>query len=525
MSWVHTWGGLVCGWLLCAIFLTGTLSVFREPITRWMAAQPVIGPIENPSAAPFSASGSPTLDRAIDHLEKNAPQARFWRIHPPQHPGQAMQLAWRAGDGVTHKAALHPQTGEVLAQPWGRETEGGRHFMLFHYMLHGGMTGFWVVGAVSMFALAALVSGVIVHRRIFADFFTFRPGKGQRSWLDAHNATAVLTLPFLFMIVYTGVAFFYTSYMPWPLQAVYGSQRAHATYQKELVRDVTPPNRARSGQPGALGDVSAMVTEARAIAGAPARLVFIDHPGDANATVRVFGASDAEEAPMGPRSRLLNPPKIVVFDGTTGAQLSAQLPQADGAPNGDEAHSVVKALHVVTFGGWAMKWLYFVSGLLGTAMIATGTVLFMVKRRRKSEQEFGAATAGFYRFVEAMNVACMAGTCLASIAYLYANRWIPADMAARDVWEMRAFLLVLAASLVHALWQAPRKAWVHQFALAGLLCIALPLLNAATTGEHLLRYLARGDGQGAGVEATAIALGALLLWVAYRVHRGWSRRA
>ena len=33
MSWLHTWCGLTCGWLLCAIFLTGTLSVFREPIT------------------------------------------------------------------------------------------------------------------------------------------------------------------------------------------------------------------------------------------------------------------------------------------------------------------------------------------------------------------------------------------------------------------------------------------------------------------------------------------------------------
>ncbi len=42
MAWLHTWCGLACGWLLCAIFLTGTLSVFREPITRWMQAQPAL---------------------------------------------------------------------------------------------------------------------------------------------------------------------------------------------------------------------------------------------------------------------------------------------------------------------------------------------------------------------------------------------------------------------------------------------------------------------------------------------------
>ena len=75
--------------------------------------------------------------------------------------------------------------------------------MSFHYTLHGGLPGYWLVGWISMCMLVALISGVVVHKRIFKDF-TFRPGKGQRSWLDAHNATAVLGLPFLFMIGYTG---------------------------------------------------------------------------------------------------------------------------------------------------------------------------------------------------------------------------------------------------------------------------------------------------------------------------------
>src|SRR5690606_20527900 len=34
-SWLHTWSGLLLGWLLFAIFLTGTLSYFRQEITYW----------------------------------------------------------------------------------------------------------------------------------------------------------------------------------------------------------------------------------------------------------------------------------------------------------------------------------------------------------------------------------------------------------------------------------------------------------------------------------------------------------
>ena len=36
MAWLHTWVGLLLGWLLVAIFITGTSAYFREEITLWM---------------------------------------------------------------------------------------------------------------------------------------------------------------------------------------------------------------------------------------------------------------------------------------------------------------------------------------------------------------------------------------------------------------------------------------------------------------------------------------------------------
>src|SRR3546814_12943346 len=65
--------------------------------------------------------------------------------------------------------------------------------------------GRWLAGVAAMFMLVAIVSGVITHKKIFVDFFTFRWGKGQRSWLDAHNALSVFGLPFHLMITYTGL--------------------------------------------------------------------------------------------------------------------------------------------------------------------------------------------------------------------------------------------------------------------------------------------------------------------------------
>src|SRR3546814_3563951 len=72
-----------------------------------------------------------------------------------------------------------------------------------------------------MFMLIAILSGIVTHKKIFADFFMLRFGKGQRSWLDAHNVAAVFALPFHLMITYTGLVTLAVMYMPWGIAANY----------------------------------------------------------------------------------------------------------------------------------------------------------------------------------------------------------------------------------------------------------------------------------------------------------------
>ena len=54
-----------------------------------------------------------------------------------------------------------------------------RFIFPFHYMLHIRIQniGYWLVGLAGMAMMALCVSGVIIHRKIFTDFFTFRPAK------------------------------------------------------------------------------------------------------------------------------------------------------------------------------------------------------------------------------------------------------------------------------------------------------------------------------------------------------------
>lgn len=90
------------------------------------------------------------------------------------------------------------------------------HFYRMLYALHyiPYDWGIRIVGICTMFMFVAIISGIITHKKIFKDFFTFRPAKGQRSWLDAHNVISVIALPFYIMITYSGLIFFANAYMP-----------------------------------------------------------------------------------------------------------------------------------------------------------------------------------------------------------------------------------------------------------------------------------------------------------------------
>ncbi|MFT7723183.1 MAG: PepSY-associated TM helix domain-containing protein [Roseateles sp.] len=506
MAWLHTWGGLWLGWLLYAIFLTGTLSVFDAAITRWMRAAPPATPVAAPD-------GARALRLAQAHLQRVAMPAHAWRIDLPDAADPALLLSWDDEQHRPHSARLDPATGRVLPAAQVRETEGGHHFVHMHYQLHGGRAGLWVVGFCTVALLVALVSGIAVHRRIFRDFFTFRPGKGQRSWLDAHNAVGVLTLPFQFMIAYTGLAVFYATYLPAGIAAHYPDRGA---YFQALLQE--PSHRDELHEAAPLLPLDGLLAQAEASLQRRVGFVVVEHPGDRSASVWMHGPFD--EGRGQDRELLWLSGGRLLFDGVTGAVLDERPPRSRVGGAALLTLDAMSELHFADFGGATVKWLYFFCGLAGTALMATGTVLFLVKRRCKALGEFGACTAAVYRGIEVLNVGSIAGLAVACAGYLWANRLLPPGMEQRAGWEIAGFFAAWALAFAHAALRPARRAWTEQWAALAALCLLLPALNAWTTGESLLSYAKRGDGLRLGLELTALAIGlaaaSLAGWLARR---------
>ncbi|MDY6946781.1 MAG: PepSY-associated TM helix domain-containing protein [Pseudomonadota bacterium] len=497
MAWLHGWSGVLVGWMLYAVFVTGTLSYFRQEISHWM--RPELGAAQvHPDA----------IARALRILEERAASSPRWLVNAPESRQPTLRIGWTITpergqpDSMLRRfesLELNPLNGEELH---GRRTLGGDFFQQFHSELSLSPPdwGRWIVGACAMFMLIAIASGVITHRHIFKNLFTFRLGKGQRSWLDAHNVVGVLALPYHAMITYTGLITLMLMYMPAAVDASYGYDTGE--FFAEFLPNPEPA--VPTGHPGRLAPIEPLLQEAsRRWDGASPVSINIEHPTDAGSRI-YMRRSDI--------GRVSSNPQALIFEGVSGKVVFAS-PEPGAAMS---THGVLRGLHLANFSPGAMRWLFAFCGLLGTAMVATGVILWSVKRAPSATSKLGRLN---YRVLEILNLGTIAGIWLGVAAYFWANRLLPIELEFRSTWEVRCFFIVWALSYVAAAVQQRRLAWPTQFAVGATLFALLPIVNALTTSTHLGHSLPQGLWLYAGFDLAMLMIAVLLGLAAWSSHR------
>ena len=541
MAWLHTWLGVLVGWLLYFMFVTGTVGYLDTEIDRWM--RPEL-PLAAVSQTPLATDAAIRL--ATAYLSEHAHGARRWSITLPiDRNAPYLEVSWQAprrlpapatpavvptspAPAVAQTAAsaspaltlptpapasttdtspsrpapkavqtsgsayLDPTTGAELPT---RNTAGGQTLYQMHWKLHylPQTASEWIVGIATVVMLIGLVTGIVVHKKIFKDFFTFRYGKGQRSWLDAHNAVSVLTLPFQLMITYSGLVFVMFTLMPLIVAPWYGpGDTGRSAFLDEVFVPLAPAKASNSA--ATLLPLERIAMDARRRwSNAPIAALDIQHPFDANARVIVVG--DFSAGPM-------RATDILAYDGISGDLLAERHAWQSGSK---AFRDLMLGLHEGQFAPPALRLLYVLSGLLGAAMIATGMVLWGVKRRQRADRGRSVSHAGL-RLVERLNVAAIIGLPIAIAAYFWANRLIPVDVDHRAALEVYVLFLAWLLMAVHASLRPLDRLWAEQNITAATVFGLLPLLNVLTTNRHLGRSLIDGDSVMSGFDLAMIAI-------------------
>jgi uncharacterized iron-regulated membrane protein len=537
MSWLHTWFGLVLGWLAFALFLTGTLSVFWLEIQHW--AQP-----ELHGAKMLSTPA--TVEYSLDYLGRVAPDSKRWNVYMPdfeRHP--LLVLSWLDENDAQQFKRLVPDGS-------GREvttvTNGGRFFVDFHWTFNNvvpdlqGRTFKWTYmlsGFVGMAFLIGTITGLVIHKKIFRNFFTFRRTAKvpQTRWLDAHNVLGVFAWPFHFLIVLSGLVFYCYLYIPTGMQQA----ARYPAPAREAVPGVGGPGMlwgrigtnavgayAEVPEPGNLASnvpIPALFAQAQALMG-PLSGFAVSNPNRDNAVARFSG----------PRARpdvITFSSQTMTFDGVTGRVLS---PPGNRTPAVQKVTNAFAGIHFAFYGGTPMRILYFLCAAAGTIMIATGLIMFTTKRKAMAHS---AAAGRFYAFVERMNVAAVGGAVFACASYFWALRLlpqslsdpsggyfegvyasiraVPLDQAVRSDWELYLFWMAWGVAAVHAFVRVPHKAWTEQFAASAALCIGIPAIGYLVPNCDLGSMIRAGDWIMVAVDLGGLSIGLMLAWTAWKV--------
>jgi uncharacterized iron-regulated membrane protein len=509
MAWLHTWLGLVVGWVLYFVYLTGTLGYLDKEIDYWMAPE-----------KPFFAVSTPPerqLELAQARLSTAAAGAQTWNIQlAGGREAPWLEIRWTMPPdasgkrGLTKRETLHPVTGAPFDNN-ARATSGGQVLYRMHYSLAYMPlnTAILIVMICTVIMFAGMITGIIAHKRIFADLFTFRPGKGQRSWLDGHNLLSVTSLPFHLVVTYSGLLFFVFIFVPSVPKIVFSPEPGR-TVQQQVYGDPPGPkgaaDAAAAGVAAPLGAMSLLLGVIEENWGKD-QLTSLEvrHPGDANARVIA--------KPL-PGKTVAIPDYSLVFDGVSGKLLAdAQEPYPFG-----KADQLLKGVHRGLFAGPFLRFLYLFMGIGGTAMIGTGLLLWSNKRTAKLRDEGRTRHFGI-TLVDTLNLGTIVGLPIAIAAYFWANRLLPASMDSRAAWEVHVMFATLAAMFVYPVVRPLRRAWIELLWLAAASIGLLPLLNALTTNRHLGESLPQSDWVMAGFDITAMAIGLIFAAFALRQTR------
>jgi len=498
MNWLHTWVGVALGGLLFAIFWMGTLSVFDREIDLWMKPSTRVEAVQALSVDAVAGELKPLVGDTVQ-----------WFMRFPTEREPAVRIGYRGTSGPFIQRDVDPATLKVL--PEGGTLAGTRFIFPFHYSLNVSLwsLGYWIVGMAAMAMLALCVSGVVIHRKIFAEFFTFRVDKKPRRLvLDLHNAAGVLGLPFHFIISLSGLIIFFSIYFPSTTDLAYGGDRR--SFNQEAFGNFSRP---KANAPAATAvSLDSLVLEAsRLWDGGQPFFVRVWHPGNANSYVEIRRSYD---------DAVTMNLDLVYFDAATGALLY----EFKAAPV-LSAQRFISGLHFIQFRHWTLRWVYFGLGLLGCLLIATG-YLFWLESRRTKHERLGMRGV---RVVEGIAIGSVTGIIVATLAFFVVNRLLPLgaaflgeDRAALEVWT---FYIVWLATFAHA-WLRPGKAWLEQgWTIAGL-AVAAVILNWITTGHHLGTSLATAHLRAiAGMDLLLLAGAAIAGWAALRLARKARRRA
>ncbi|WP_018982542.1 PepSY-associated TM helix domain-containing protein [Salinimonas chungwhensis] len=187
----HRWVGVFISAFLYLICLSGTVVVFNQELERW----------EQPQIEEFEQVNPRAVDKALTTFADKYPQEteHYYVVFPTSGiPRLVVEN--------DHTAFFADKSGNLLEK---EAFDWSQMVLDLHYYLHlPSSFGMIAVSALGAVICMLVITGFFAHKKLVRDAFKWRRGgSGQAGRIDLHNRFGVWASPFHLMIGVTGTYF------------------------------------------------------------------------------------------------------------------------------------------------------------------------------------------------------------------------------------------------------------------------------------------------------------------------------
>lgn len=504
---LHTWTGICAGLLLFIAFFAGALTMFEQPIDRWLS------PPQQQLNKTISAT---QLDDVFANVVSQYPKSRSEiTVNLTDMENIAAPVTW-TGHGRGHEIELDEKRWIASVNEQGEIVEEAiEPSMLAELidMLHrtggipftagGEYLGIYLMGIVAVLYFLALISGLILLLpTLVKDFFAVRKGKNlKRFWLDAHNVVGITSLPFHIIISVTTIVFAFHDQIYDGLQeVVYGQEPMFG------------PRAVQMAEPYQIEDLIL-----------PSQVIKIAKEQAPEFEINELVYMGLESPRPIIRVGIYNPDYVVrgPITGYMGIHpYTGEVTTTDNVPGQSNAWgsviSTLFALHFGSFGGDLVRWLYFILGLSGAFLFYSGNLLWVESRRKKQRRgQEGVTQARNTRWMAAATVGICLGSMAAVAFAMTAGKWAYALHVGVNLASVWVYYFVFLSAVVFAFIRGAALASAPLLYLCAFACLTIPL-TTFVGGFMLDLVWAHTSLATLSVDIVALILSACFVWIARR---------
>lgn len=374
----HTISGIIISAILYVIFFAGSFAFFRDEIVNW----------ERNHTTKANDDIELNFSKALEKIDTT--YNLYGRDIELKKYYQEQQIGVYVGtsqDTISVKKAnetafFYIDTQQLNTISYEESYSLGEFLYRLHFLAQVPYPiGYYLSGFIALFFLFAIITGILIHwKKIISNFYVFRPlAKIKTLWSDAHTALGVVGIPFQFVYAVTGAFFMIKALLIAP-SVLFLYNGDEAKFYEDL--GYAHPHFEFAGHKlSKTPDIQKFTNKTKEMwPGFEIGEIHMFNYNDTNMHVLISGHL--------PYKNKYNGVGEAIYKVSTGELVSKKDPTLKTTYL-EAVKNIMYRIHYGDYGGYLLKIISFILGLITCFVIISGIMIWLVARDKKhiSEQK------------------------------------------------------------------------------------------------------------------------------------------